>query len=903
MLLAWAGLCLACGSRAGPPAALDVEYGRCYEVDLPGPVCVLRKDRRINVWLKDHLGERAEIRAGGQLLKAAAEEVRRGRRYRLEIPPGATSLSVSLPPRNGRPAMRWSLALRQLELPAWDPEIRALISGGRRKEARQRLTALLRQAAPKERGTLLWFLVTVAYLDANWQEAEDLLRDGITEDRSAGSLSGVFEKEAMLAGLLTGQGDFRGARQILEGLKPPPEASAESKYLVAFHRGVLASRTGDYREALRQIRNAVEWGDKVYRPDFRWKAEQVEASLLLDLGRTQEADALFERLQDEPWPERECDRGDLLINRAWAWLLAREAGGPAKDPEPILERARDVYESDALCTPQQRLNADLNLALAYQQSGRWLEARRSLDRARQWAATESLRERLWRLDLEGREAIAEGDPARALGPYGELERLAERSLSLDGRFRATFGRARAQLRLGQRSAALRTLEQADHLIDEEAWHVPAYEGRDTLVATREAATKLYLKLLLEERDRRTALALVRRARSRLLRQLTVRDRLAQLDRQEQERWDLELARYRAVRDAIDRQAAEEWQLPGNQRKLARESRAEQLAKAREDLDQAVWSALGFSDGAREGRLVPPGPGEILLAYHPLPDGQWAGFAADERRIEVSRFDLPGGDLSPGALASRLLAPFHSALARAERVRVLPYGRLRSVDFHVLPFEGEPLLARRLVVFGLDLPVRPAPVPPGGGLALLVSDPRGDLKAAREEAGLVAKALRGWGPGWTLERLEGAAARAEAVRPALSRAALFHYAGHGTFAGFTGWDSVLELAEGTRLTLGDLQALGRAPTWVVLSSCEAGRSSGQAPGEGIGLANAFLLAGSEAVVAATRRVPDETARDLMRELYSGWKGTDLPRRFQRAQWACLQSHPAGAGCESFRLLEP
>jgi len=142
-----------------------------------------------------------------------------------------------------------------------------------------------------------------------------------------------------------------------------------------------------------------------------------------------------------------------------------------------------------------------------------------------------------------------------------------------------------------------------------------------------------------------------------------------------------------------------------------------------------------------------------------------------------------------------------------------------------------------------------------------------------------------------------------VRAALPGASLFHYAGHGTFAGFAGWDSVLELADGSSLTLGDLLSLRQAPAWVVLSSCDAGRSSEQAPGEGIGLAHAFLLAGSQAVIAATRKVPDSIARDLLGELYRNWQpGVDLPRQFQRAQWTCLQRHP-GTDCASFRLFEP
>jgi CHAT domain-containing protein len=185
----------------------------------------------------------------------------------------------------------------------------------------------------------------------------------------------------------------------------------------------------------------------------------------------------------------------------------------------------------------------------------------------------------------------------------------------------------------------------------------------------------------------------------------------------------------------------------------------------------------------------------------------------------------------------------------------------------------------------------------------VADPQGDLPEARKEAAAVAAEIRAWGPGWSLKRLDGSAARAGRVLRALPTAAIFHYAGHGRFAGFAGWDSSLPLADGSRLNLGDVLALHPAPAWVVLSSCDAGRSSEQAPGEGIGLANAFVLAGSQAVIAAPRQVADRTARDLLGDLYRSWRpGEDLPRQLQRAQLACRRNTPA-ADWASFRVLTP
>jgi CHAT domain-containing protein len=287
-----------------------------------------------------------------------------------------------------------------------------------------------------------------------------------------------------------------------------------------------------------------------------------------------------------------------------------------------------------------------------------------------------------------------------------------------------------------------------------------------------------------------------------------------------------------------------------------------------------------------------------------------GFAAHEQVVEMSRIELPAPlPTDPQVLAHLLLAPFRKPIEQAGRVRVLPYGYLRDIDFNALPFGDELLLARHLVVYSLDLPVRPSSLssaPGGPPMALLVSNPQSDqgyLPAAQEEANEVAKAISAWGSGWALKRLDGPDATSSAVSGALPGADLFHFAGHGNFAGFAGWDSALPLADRSRLTLGDVLTLRRVPRWVVLSACDAGRSSQEAPGEGIGLAHAFLLAGAQAVIAATRTVDDETARSLLSELYRGWQpGTDLALQLQRAELACLRKDPK-ADCTSFRLLEP
>jgi CHAT domain-containing protein len=168
--------------------------------------------------------------------------------------------------------------------------------------------------------------------------------------------------------------------------------------------------------------------------------------------------------------------------------------------------------------------------------------------------------------------------------------------------------------------------------------------------------------------------------------------------------------------------------------------------------------------------------------------------------------------------------------------------------------------------------------------------------------VVRDALSSSAAGWQVDPLIGRAADANAVADALRRVDLLHYAGHATVSGAGGWESALPLAGQTRLTLGDLLASPRVPTWVVLSGCETGRTAAVAPVATLGLAHAFLLAGARGVVATSRPVTDRTAEKLLTELYGGWNGQmDLSTLLRQAQLAVR--HDPATDWQSFRFYEP
>ncbi|HEV2853667.1 MAG TPA: CHAT domain-containing protein [Thermoanaerobaculia bacterium] len=692
-------------------------------------------------------------------------------------------------------------------------------------------------------------------------------------------------------------------RKALDGLRLPAGVPAEINYLVSYYRSLLTEREGDYRSALAQVQKAVVIAERVKLDSRQSIAEEQLALLLRSVGRSREAAELFDRARQ--YPRSFCEEGDLLNNQAWSMLLAREAGERVGDPTRLLEKALETYGTCKEVTPEMRANILINLALAHLQEDRPAQAKELLTQAHELEPHASIPLMLWQLDLAARIALREGRPEEALHLFNDLKDLAQATSSADGRLRATLGKARSQEALGDRTAALETLREAEALLDEQSLQIPLHEGRETFMATRQAVVSLHVELLLEQDRPAEALAVARHGRSRMLRQLERGDRLANLTPDQRARWESLWTAYHEKRAALEERAKEEWRLPEDQRRQERAARKAEAEAVKGLLDQVFL--LLEAPGEQPGQEPPPPrPGELILAYHPLPlPRRWVGFAADGKTVAVHRFDLPP-DLSrssPEELARRLLLPFRASIEKARQIRILPSGPLQGVDFHELPFDGDVLLAGRPVVYGLDLPVSAGPAQAPGRHALLVADPRDDLPGALSEIRTVSKILQSGPRSWITEELKSTEASTEAVRRRFDDADLLHYAGHGVFSGFGGWESGLLLAEETQLTLGDILALERVPAWVVLSGCDTGRSSVETPVESLGLAQAFLLAGSREVVASIRPASDREVPAFFTDLYRMWdRETDLAVAFQRAQLSWRQRNPE-ADWGAFRLFEP
>ena len=270
-----------------------------------------------------------------------------------------------------------------------------------------------------------------------------------------------------------------------------------------------------------------------------------------------------------------------------------------------------------------------------------------------------------------------------------------------------------------------------------------------------------------------------------------------------------------------------------------------------------------------------------------------------------RVTRDAGSGARARLHALLIAPFGEAVARQQRLVVVPHGVLARLSFATLiDRQGRYLVERASVRYAPSLTVlhqlrAPSPRQPRPMRAVVVGDPqvpqgleRGALAAlpgARDEAMAVAKTLGTHGI--ASEVLTGADASESALRASAAQADIVHVAAHGLISDTHPMTSFLALAtsgarddEDGRLTAGEVHRLRLHAELVVLSGCRT--ADGPVTGDGLsGLTRAFFAAGARTVLASFWDLPDATAEHLLPAFYRAWQdetAADKAQALRRAQ---------------------
>ncbi len=839
-----AATCLVAGCRRQlpreEPTPLAVELSGCAAV-LRGEggrvTCELGEARAVRVILPDGAPPPSVVVEGPSGATSLADA---GSAF--DVPKGVSRLVV----RAG--AGEWSVAVADVTPLPWLETARLARAKGDLAGAR----AALGGHEDDPRATSL--LARVALAEGSVEASFPLFRRAIDAHRARGRTSDAADDSFALAFALHQRSHrYAEARAVLDAAKADlggyPDGAAREPY----YRGILAAEVGDRRAASMLLREAERRATRLGLAKLARNARAALALELVALGRGSEGRELLRALERDP-EVRGCERAETLNNLGWVLLEGDEgrASGRAA-ARGYLEGATGVTCSD----PFVASGALANLAALDLEGGAPGAASARLAEARARVREPRGTERLAWLDLDGRIALAEKRPRDALARFDEAIAVAKDLLLTTAEWSAHVGRAEALAALARDADVVLALERAEALLDRASLLVPLGGGRETFLGARDRGAKRHVEVLVRRGRTEEAANVARRSRARVLLWIDRALRIARLAPDERASWERSVTDYRAARRALDAEATRDWSLPASDLLRVEASRKAKEEQAREALERAI--------AALEGTVVrteaPPRPaaGELELLLFPTPDA-WLALVADGSRVTAH----PLGALDTSATKSAIVAAIAARGGlRATRLRVLAYGASRDIDVQALATaEGAPLGDLVPVEYSLGLGAA-RPAARSEDTALVVGDPTKDLPMARREAELVASSLRGTGRRVTT--LLGKDVTSAAVASALPGVGTLHYAGHAVYDDQEVLASALPLEGGARLTVGDLLALPGAPRTVVLSACEAARSGGAS--EGLGLAQAFVVAGADAVLAPVRPVADDMALALARALYT------------------------------------
>jgi hypothetical protein len=728
--------------------------------------------------------------------------------------------------------------------------------------------------------------VLVAYADAPGTDAEVPLAGTRVRSVGPGTTSTPFAQlvrrsgeapespsrahgRAMHAALLAG--DVGAATASLDALRRLPTRAVEDALRELGGEGALASAVGDVRGAVRAWRrreslaSALQLSAYVGFP-YLADALQRAGEHLAALDAYEHAIVTLRAVGDDTTA---CRLHGLGISLAFGMHRAEMAGvdvdawrhdHASADASALLDAAGAAWPEGCPEDALRRQAWSVDRAMVALALGDLATVEAHIltwDAAPASAAVALDRER-----VRAGVAQRQGHWAEAELAWRRMEALAVVADPVQGRMDALEGRALALRALGKGAEGRRVGWEALETAEAFAPFVPLDGGRDRFLSGLTRVVGALAEAHLDAGDAAGALRAWRTHRRAFL--ASVRDGVQPHD----PAFVAAVARYRGLVARGDDVLANAWKLSARDLDRQQARVAAWLREGRALLEAALPRA------AERTPLPEVATGEALVL--------WTGLASEDRAF-VRR---PDGTVVAVALAGGPVPPsLVDAVRGAARIRLLVPPTDADRDLPLLGLPGARLIDVAPVAWSLDLGPR-APVA-GEGAALVV-DPTGDLPGARREGEGV---LAAWAAsGWRAVRLAGAEATASAVRPLWASVARLHHAGHGE-SGEGPWGASLRLADDTRVGVADVLAGGRSPARVVLSGCETASAPGTAVAN-LGMAQAFVLVGAEAVVAATRPVDDAATATFMDALYAArWTDGD--------PWVAFRA----AAAPGFRLMVP
>lgn len=784
-----------------------------------------------------------------------------GWRMQIAVPPSARWLQLNLADERSARSHRLTMASYPA-LPALQTAARRQIAGDV-----EGAMAALREGLKKAQGPGKARLkAALARLHLQTQDVEGAitaLRESMAESEAQGLISQVLKDAVALSyALLNYRQDYAGARAVIAKARPLAITVPEHLVALRYNEGGIASQVGDMGEALAAFRQSVELAQKLGQDALARAAQRNWAATLRLLGRSDEAAAMQRVLVDGP-TDTPCDASDDRLNLALSLLATARAENhrPSDEPLRLLQQAHAALS--ACADPFRARNLWIERLLLAVDSDDPAEMKAAESALLSLEEGQSPLLEVWQLDALARLALWRSQGKNALRLFDDELRLAQRLGLAQEQFRAWVGKGMAYKLGKQRLQSVAALQQAERALDVLAQQIPLGQGVASFVRDHQQSVQELVQALLDLGEVPAAMDAVRVAQARAFLLAAQAPQVAHLPAARRKQWEQALANYHRLRAEVESRRAQ-WDVSAEAQLQHDEAAA--LVSVNKAL-QAVYRTLRPQGAPTRSSLAQPREDEAYLVYFRSKDG-WLGFVKTAQSSRVAPMPESLATLKAEALSQILLKPFENEISKVKRLTFLPPPALWHIDFAALPWHGMPLAHQAWVQYKLGVcqPEHDCADPDPGGerrLAVVISDPSLNLEGARREAKAVSVPLVK--AGYIVSDLAGSAALRSEVLEALGRVDLLHYAGHGKHAGIDAEQSALFLGQDTRLLLGDILSLPKAPRRVVLSACEGASVDKQVGG--LSLAHAFVAAGTNVVVAAVREVSDTTAKTLIQTMYT------------------------------------
>lgn len=880
-------LCLLPPSASGP--APELALAGCEQLNR-GAVCVLGAQRELRVWLATSNRARRLALHDGVWRALAGEPAAGGTLYRLTLPTASLPAQLRLRTQAAHatsPSVERTLQLVAAPRWAWQSQLERRDN----QQAQRLLLQRLGSARGTERASLLYELARREYrLGAREQGAEHLQQAASLAERR-GLLSLARNSYCLLANHATTAHEFATSRRALAAAEqlPAPARGLTDAYgqaLLGNARGVFAAELAALPAAAAAYAQANVWVLRGAAQMWQHVTSGLAAVSVMQ-GRLLRAHQLYTGLlHSEQAAASRCFRALTLSNLGWLELeLLRAGAGPADAGTMAtahLRAAVDCYERCSAAAGWRLAHARLSLAYDALRRGALAEARAGIERAGGFEAEPRLAQ--YRQLLIAELALAEGRPEAASQQYAQLESQLQREPNAELQWRALEGHGRALVAQLRYNDAIASFEHAERVLTRAARDVPEAGALTSFLGTHDHSARGLRAAYLAIGRTDLAFRALRRAQRRQLLALAHNERMWK--HATAQAWQRRYAAVLEARDALahtQRRA----ELAPEDEAAARRVDVAQRRSALAAAQRALLQLMGHDALDDDARLRQPAAGELMLAWVRSERGYdgyaWLGSAGTARHAHFA--DAPHDATS--------LAPFSDLIAAARQISVLSWSEPSALDVHALTFHGEALIAHAPVSYSLDLPPRAAKANRTRS-ALVAHEAHADLAYAQREQAELQQALAAGG--WRVRPLE----RPDALVSATRSPGLLYYAGHGSLDTQDSMRSALAFTDST-LSVADILALRAAPQRVVLSACEAARVPDLAQGQGVGLAHAFILAGSSEVLAPARPVRDRDAAAFAARIRAGLvQDVELGALYRTA---LVQGKGAGFDFAAYRRIVP